>query len=194
MGLAQAILHDPEVLILDEPTDGLDPNQKHQVRQLIRGMAKDKVIILSTHILEEVELVCTRAIIIAGGRMCFDGTPKELRRQSHFYNAVSLTLRDETAKGASEALERLEGVTSVECHREEEGLTNYVIFPKDGRSLVQSVADLAHDRSWEIEHLHVEGGRLDDVFRKITGGHCPSPPEPKPASSETPVAIGSESA
>lgn len=78
VGLAQAIIHDPEVLVLDEPTDGLDPNQKFEVRQLIRSMAKDKAIVLSTHILEEVEAVCTRAIIIAKGKVLFDGTPEAL--------------------------------------------------------------------------------------------------------------------
>ncbi|HEY0941796.1 MAG TPA: ATP-binding cassette domain-containing protein [Steroidobacter sp.] len=78
VGLAQALLHDPQVLILDEPTDGLDPNQKHQVRTLINDMAKDKIIVISTHILEEVDAVCNRAIIIAGGRLLADATPKEL--------------------------------------------------------------------------------------------------------------------
>jgi ABC-2 type transport system ATP-binding protein len=78
VGLAQAILHDPPVLIMDEPTDGLDPNQKHQVRELIRTMAKDKAIVLSTHILEEVEAVCTRAVIINRGTIVFDGTPQAL--------------------------------------------------------------------------------------------------------------------
>ena len=82
VGLAQAIIHDPEILILDEPTDGLDPNQKHEVRQLIQEMSKDKVIILSTHILEEVEAVCTRAIIITQGKVVFDGTPSELKGRS----------------------------------------------------------------------------------------------------------------
>ncbi len=78
VGLAQAFLHDPGILILDEPTDGLDPNQKHDVREMIRGMAKDKCIIISTHILEEVEAVCSRAIIIAHGKVLADGTPAEL--------------------------------------------------------------------------------------------------------------------
>jgi ABC-2 type transport system ATP-binding protein len=82
VGFAQAILHDPEVLILDEPTDGLDPNQKHQVRELIKEMSAEKAIIISTHILEEVEAVCTRAVIIAEGKIVFDGTPTELRAQS----------------------------------------------------------------------------------------------------------------
>ncbi len=82
VGLAQAILHDPDILILDEPTDGLDPNQKHEVRQLIKEMAKSKAIILSTHILEEVEAVCTRAVVISSGRMVFDGTPVEFEAQA----------------------------------------------------------------------------------------------------------------
>ncbi len=81
VGLAQALLHDPPVLVLDEPTDGLDPNQKFEVRSLIAGMAKEKAIIISTHILEEVEAVCSRAIIIAAGRVVADATPGELARR-----------------------------------------------------------------------------------------------------------------
>jgi ABC-2 type transport system ATP-binding protein len=83
VGLAQAILHDPDVLILDEPTDGLDPNQKHEVRELIRSMSKQKLIVISTHILEEVSAVCTRAIIIADGRLLVDDTPENLAAQGN---------------------------------------------------------------------------------------------------------------
>jgi ABC-2 type transport system ATP-binding protein len=85
VGLAQALMHDPPVLVLDEPTDGLDPNQKHEVRTLISTMAPQKAIIISTHILEEVEAVCTRAIVIAGGKVVADATPAELaaRHPSH---------------------------------------------------------------------------------------------------------------
>jgi ABC-2 type transport system ATP-binding protein len=93
VGLAQAILHDPEILILDEPTDGLDPNQKYEVRQLIKKMAKEKVIILSTHILEEVDEVCTRAIIIAKGKIVADATPDELRQQSPTGNLAEVFRR-----------------------------------------------------------------------------------------------------
>jgi len=82
VGVAQAILHDPEILIMDEPTDGLDPNQKHEVRTLIQEMAHEKAIVISTHILEEVDAICTRAIIIASGKMLFDGTPAELLSRS----------------------------------------------------------------------------------------------------------------
>jgi ABC-2 type transport system ATP-binding protein len=82
VGLAQALLHDPQVLILDEPTDGLDPNQKHEVRTLINAMSKDKIIVISTHILEEVDAVCNRAIIIAGGRILADDAPKALAKRA----------------------------------------------------------------------------------------------------------------
>ena len=90
VGLAQAILHDPRALILDEPTDGLDPNQKHQVRQLIQSLARDKIVIISTHILEEVTAVCTRALVIASGQVVADGTPYELESRSRYHQAVTL--------------------------------------------------------------------------------------------------------
>lgn len=102
VGLAQAILHDPKVLILDEPTDGLDPNQKHQVRRLIRNLAKDKIVIVSTHILEEVSAVCTRAIIIANGRIVADGTPRELEARAPDDSAVEV----QSAPGRLEAFFR----------------------------------------------------------------------------------------
>jgi len=105
VGLAQAILHDPDVLILDEPTDGLDPNQKHAVRSLIRGMAKDKTIIISTHLLEEVEAICTRAVIIDQGRIVADATPADLaaRAPSGRLDDVfrQLTTRDTAMTGAA---------------------------------------------------------------------------------------------
>ncbi|MBE9606497.1 ABC transporter ATP-binding protein [Acetobacteraceae bacterium H6797] len=98
VGLAQALLHDPAVLVLDEPTDGLDPNQKHEVRNLIARMASEKAIIISTHILEEVSAVCSRAIIIARGRIVADATPADLLRRGPSLDAVfrSLTLKSET--------------------------------------------------------------------------------------------------
>jgi ABC-2 type transport system ATP-binding protein len=95
---AQSIIHDPDVLILDEPTDGLDPNQKHEVRNLIRRMGEKKAIIFSTHILEEVDAVCSRAVIIDRGRIVANGTPKELRRKSEWAGAVTLAVRNTPAK------------------------------------------------------------------------------------------------
>ncbi len=160
VGLAQAILHDPEVLVLDEPTDGLDPNQKHEVRGLIKEMAADKAIVISTHILEEVNSVCGRAIIIAEGRIVADGTPAELEARSRHHNAIALS-----AVGASEAeLAGLDGVAQVEAN----GDGRYLLFPVDGASIVESVSRQVRERGWEVAELHVETGRLDDVFRSVT--------------------------
>ena len=112
VGLAQAMLHDPEVLILDEPTDGLDPNQKRQVRSLIRDISPDKAIVISTHILEEVEAVCTRAAIIAAGHVVFDGSPAELRRRSAHHNAVSIRLGADLVTEAKSQLEQMAEVAA----------------------------------------------------------------------------------
>ena len=167
VGLAQAILHDPEVLVLDEPTDGLDPNQKHEVRGLIKEMAADKAIVISTHILEEVDAVCGRAIIIANGRIVADGTPAELAARSRHHNAVALNVA-----GASEAeLAGLDGVAEVEAN----GDGRYLLFPVDGASIVESVGRQVRERGWQVAELHVEAGRLDDVFRSVTTNREASP-------------------
>jgi len=113
VGLAQAILHDPPVLIMDEPTDGLDPNQKHSVRALIRAMAPQKAIIVSTHLLEEVEAICTRAVIIDRGRIVADGTPASLLARSRHHNAVTLTLSATQADIAKNRLKSMNDVESV---------------------------------------------------------------------------------
>ncbi len=156
------------MLILDEPTDGLDPNQKHEVRDLIRDMARDKAIILSTHILEEVEAVCTRAIIIAKGRLIVDGTPAELEARSELHNAVTLTLLASTALGALDILQALPGVNRVEVLAEHDGLWRSRIIPENGCSILQTVSHCARERRWEVSELHVERGQLDDVFRSLT--------------------------
>ncbi len=168
VGLAQALLHDPAVLILDEPTDGLDPNQKHEVRTLINALAPDKAIIISTHLLEEVDAVCTRAIIIAQGRIVADGTPIELEARSRHHNAVRLALAKDGIDAAG-ALMRLPGVASVEEIDDDEG-PGLMIFPKDGRPIVAEVSDLVRTAQWPLKALTLERGRLDDVFRAITAG------------------------
>ncbi|MEO8444014.1 MAG: ABC transporter ATP-binding protein [Gammaproteobacteria bacterium] len=166
VGLAQAILHDPPVLILDEPTDGLDPNQKHEVRELIRTMAPGKVIVISTHILEEVDAVCTRAIIIADGRILADEQPDALIRRSCYHNAVTVRL-ERSADLASVAadLRNLAGVNSVEVDAAGHAVT---AFPRDGAALLGAVGDLATRRHWPVDQLQLEAGRLDEVFRSIT--------------------------
>ncbi|MCB2155833.1 ABC transporter ATP-binding protein [bacterium] len=171
VGLAQAILADPDVLILDEPTDGLDPNQKHEVRTLIKEMSKDKVIILSTHILEEVEAVCSRAIIIAKGRSIFDGTPAELERRSRYHNAVSLTIEKGTAPEAKGKLSALDNVDKVEERGSgENGTVSFMVFPKKGKAILAEISAFALKNGWQLDELHSEVGRLDEVFRQLTLG------------------------
>ena len=170
VGLAQAIIHDPEVLILDEPTDGLDPNQKHEVRKLIRGMAEEKVIVLSTHILEEVDAVCNRAIIIAEGRIVSDGTPAELEARSTLHNAVSITVRASAANGIRDALASLPDVRGVEVVGGNDGRIRFRVFPKGNAMLIEVVGRLVREQSWEIEELRLERGQLDEVFRRVTLG------------------------
>ena len=167
VGIAQALLHDPEVLIMDEPTDGLDPNQKHEVRRLIAEMAPDKAIIISTHILEEVDAVCSRAMIIAHGRLLADGTPGALEAQSRRHNAVRLTLAPANEAEAAAALAQLPDVAAIDSVDDGEGHALMVI-PRDARSIIGAVTDLLHNRRWEPLALHVERGSLDDVFRQIT--------------------------
>jgi gliding motility-associated transport system ATP-binding protein len=168
VGLAQAILHDPEVLVLDEPTDGLDPNQKHEVRELIARMASSKIIVISTHLLEEVEAVCNRAIIIAEGRILADDTPRGLEARSRFHNAVSLKLgRPELLPAARGAIEALAEVASTELDQNAGRLT---AFPAPGKLPLAPINALAEQHGWELAELHLESGRLDEVFRSITGG------------------------
>jgi len=168
VGLAQAILHDPEVLILDEPTDGLDPNQKHEVRKLIASMSKTKIIVISTHMLEEVDAVCNRAIIIAHGRILADDTPRELETRSKFHNAVSLKLTDaNNLAAASGAISALPEVTATEL---DENTGRLTAFPAAGKLPLTPISELAKQRGWELAELHLESGRLDEVFRTITGG------------------------
>jgi ABC-2 type transport system ATP-binding protein len=165
VGLAQAIIHDPKALILDEPTDGLDPNQKHEVRTLINAMAADKIIIISTHILEEVQAVCDRAIIIAHGRVLVDETPQALEARSRYHNAVTLFL--DNAEQAREAIARLPQVDTLELNPEQRSIT---AFPRNGQPLFHTLSELAHQQHWQVNDLRVESGRLDDVFRQITSG------------------------
>jgi len=168
VGLAQAVLHDPPVLVMDEPTDGLDPNQKHSVRQLLRSMAPRKAIIVSTHLLEEVEAVCTRAVIIDRGRIVADGTPAQLLARSRHHNAVTLALPSGQAESVKTKLRSLAAVASVEETRRNDGAVEITAFPRSGALLIESVSTLAVAEKWDVKELYAEAGRLDDVFRAIT--------------------------
>ena len=166
VGLAQAIVHDPPVLILDEPTDGLDPNQKHEVRTLINEMARDKIIIISTHILEEVEAVCSRAVIIARGRIVADDTPVGLAAKSRYHNAVSLQLeRADQLPALRAAVAALPSVADVEVSDRDGRLT---ALPRAGATILPALSELAERLGLKLKELHLESGRLDEVFRSIT--------------------------
>jgi len=164
--LAQSLIHDPDVLIMDDPTDGLDPNQKHEVRNLIREMGRTKAVIFSTHILEEVDAACSRAIIIDRGRIVANGTPAELKALSQFAGAVTLRVSGLGADAVRERLSRL-----PEAARAEVADAGVRVFPQQaaaGMPLARAVMELATREAWQVEHLHTDEGQLDEVFRRIT--------------------------
>ena len=158
-------MHDPAVLVLDEPTDGLDPNQKYEMRSIIRRLSPGKAIIISTHLLEEVEAVCSRAIIIAHGRILADGTPDELAARSRWHNAVRLDLASGDIGAAAAELQRLPGVATVAPVAGD--VAAVWVFPQERRPIAAEIAELARTRGWAIAGFYVERGRLDDVFRAI---------------------------
>lgn len=164
VGLAASILHDPKVLILDEPTDGLDPNQKHEVRKLIQNMAQDKIIVISTHILEEVDAICTRAMIIAHGQKLADGTPAELMARARTHQAVTMRLEANSGDVRSQLLQ-LPNVADVIIDGKQ-----LVVLPKAGQAIYGDVLDAVQANHWPVAELYVEQGRLDDVFRDLTTG------------------------
>jgi ABC-2 type transport system ATP-binding protein len=165
VGLAAALLHDPDVLVLDEPTDGLDPNQKHEVRALIQEMAPDKAIIISTHILEEVDAVCSRAIIIARGRIVADGTPGDLEARSPRHNVVSVTATDETLAQLKDGIEGLTNVAQVEMERR-----RLIAIPAANANILDDVRVLVRQKGVSVADIRLEPGRLEDVFRAVTTG------------------------
>lgn len=161
VGLAQAILHDPRVLILDEPTDGLDPNQKHEVRELIRDMSSDKIIIISTHILEEVHALCNRAMIISDGRLLVDDSPDGLIARSRYHDAVTLVV--EEPERVASTLSELPQSRKVELREGE-----LTVFPRPGEHLLEVITDTIREHGWSVSELRLEAGRLDEVFRQVT--------------------------
>jgi ABC-2 type transport system ATP-binding protein len=163
VGLAQAIIHDPSVLILDEPTDGLDPNQKHEVRRLIREMSSEKIIVISTHLLEEVHAVCNRAMIISDGRLLVDDTPDGLIARSRYHNAVTLVI--EQPERVASVLSELPEARKVELREGE-----LTVFPAEGCKLFEVISDTVREHGWEVSELRLEAGRLDEVFRQVTQG------------------------
>ena len=169
--LAQSIVHDPDILILDEPTDGLDPNQKHEVRNLIKRMGEKKVIIFSTHILEEVEAACTRAIIVDQGKIVANGTPNELKAQAELAGSVLVRVSGGSKEAVSQKLGAVTGAATIKILESDGDRVVARALPgsesKNGE-LARGIADTVFKEGWKMEELHTEPGRLDDVFRSIT--------------------------
>jgi len=166
---AQSIIHDPDVLVLDEPTDGLDPNQKHEVRGLIGRMGQKKAIIFSTHILEEVDAACTRAIIIDRGKIVANGTPQELRQRSEWAGAVTARLGNVSNGILKQKLSQLVLTKKVVVLEEGQSGVLVRVYPKQASGeLAWTIANLAQTERWTLQELHTEEGRLDEVFRGIT--------------------------
>ncbi|MDH3287501.1 MAG: ATP-binding cassette domain-containing protein [Betaproteobacteria bacterium] len=169
--LAQSLVHDPDVLVMDEPTDGLDPNQKHEVRNLIKRMGANKAIVFSTHILEEVEAACSRVIIIDRGRIVANGTPEELKARAPNAGAAWLRVKGVPAALLAGGLSGIANAANAEILRDEGGIVEIRVYPdkaRPGGSLTGEVAELAAQQKWQLEELQTEEGRLDEVFRAIT--------------------------
>ncbi len=167
VGLAASILHSPDVLILDEPTDGLDPNQKHEVRRLINAMSLERAIVISTHILEEVSALCTRVVILNEGKIVADGAPSEMLAMSRYCNAINMHVDHRDAERVATALKGLKVVEAIEAHNEGEYM-RLVVVSKDQKSIADQIGELASISRWRIHQFTVENGRLDDVFRRLT--------------------------
>lgn len=167
--LAQALIHDPPVLILDEPTDGLDPNQKHEVRSLIKDMSVERTILISTHILEEVESVCTRAMIISAGKVVGYGTPDELMSQSLYRNSVTVSVNAADPTQLLKDFNELDFIYSVERVSEKrDGVITMRLYPQKKESIALQVEKYIFAQNMPIENFNVDRGRLDEVFRELT--------------------------
>lgn len=173
VGLADALLHDPPVLIFDEPTVGLDPTQIRETRKLIRELAGKHTVMLSTHILPEVEAVCDRAIVIAGGKIVAQGTPDELRTSRRMTARVLVECRG-PAKEVETALERVSGVGKVEL-LDGEGNGQYVVAalrPKEGYDIREEVARTVIQHGWPLREIRLEAATLEEFFVQVTANQA----------------------
>jgi ABC-2 type transport system ATP-binding protein len=168
VGLAQAMVHDPEILILDEPTSGLDPNQIVEIRSLIKEIGKEKTVILSTHILPEVQATCSRVVIIAGGKLVADGTPDELQARERG-NRYSLVVEASApAESVSGALGAITGVARVERQPQSNGAFEFIVDARGAEDLRRPLFRAAVDNGWTLLELSRKSASLEDIFRKLT--------------------------
>src|SRR6184192_1001477 len=166
VGLAQAILHRPDLLVLDEPTEGLDPNQRVEIRRLIGALGKDRTVILSTHVLSEVQQTCSRLLIISRGKIVADGPVDRLIRQAE--GAVEIAV-EAAGNGVADALRHLPGVRSVQpARRAGNGRTAVTLTADRGADLRPEIFALAKSEGWTLYELHQEAGSLEDLFHQLT--------------------------
>lgn len=166
VGLAQAMIHDPEILILDEPTTGLDPNQIVEIRKLIRELGKEKTVILSTHILPEVEATCDRILIINKGKIVADGTADTLRKQATGQELIKVRIEDGSAEAILNELRRLPNTDRVELV--DKGLNRFEVQSKTGTSSKRDIFNMCVDKDWVLSELIPVETRLEDIFRNLT--------------------------
>jgi ABC-2 type transport system ATP-binding protein len=198
LGLAQAMLHDPDILILDEPTSGLDPNQIVEIRSLIKEIGKERTVILSTHILPEVQATCSRILIISGGKLVADGTPEALRAREkrgryrlviHAGGGPAFRTPEASQEAIRASLAKLAGVGGCEAIAGEDGAFSYGIDAASLDDLRPLLFKSAVDNRWTLLELVRESVSLEDVFRNLTTGDEPKHPigdEPKHSSGDQP--------
>ena len=168
VGIAQAMIHEPEILILDEPTVGLDPNQIVEIRNLIKKIGREKTVILSTHILSEVEATCDRVVIISSGEIVADGTPETLRREMAGSSVIHLELKGEVPD-AHTVFSAIPGVEDVDALSRQNGDTTKLdINVAKGYDLREEIFKTSVERGWTIYEMHLDKTNLEDVFRQLT--------------------------
>jgi ABC-2 type transport system ATP-binding protein len=166
VGLAQALIHNPEVLILDEPTVGLDPNQIKEIREMIKRIGKEKTVILSSHILAEVEATCDRILIINKGKIVADGSPQELRKQSSGRDIFKVSIEEVDINTAVKALSSLDGVHLVDIMDKQQKL--YEVQADPGFQLAASIFKLCVKNKWVLTELTPIETKLEDIFMELT--------------------------
>jgi ABC-2 type transport system ATP-binding protein len=167
VGLAQAILHRPDLLVLDEPTEGLDPNQRVEIRRLIGDLGKDRTVVLSTHVLSEVQQTCSRLLVIHRGAIAADGPVDTLTRQAQGAVMVSV---EAAGAGIVETLGALDGVREVTDARERDGRVRLTLAADGATDVRPLIFDAAKTHGWTLYELHQETGSLEDLFQQLTKG------------------------
>lgn len=164
VGIAQALIHDPEVVILDEPTTGLDPNQIFGIRKIIKEIGEEKTVILSSHILSEIETTCDQVMIMSNGKIVANGTTSELRRKSDAEYCLKVGIKGGETNGIHEALSNLPGVLHIEIIHKQ----NFELQCKPDVEIEKSIFSLCQENNWYISELTPVQTRLEDIFRKVT--------------------------